>query len=270
MSTVLRRQPQQYGFTENGVGCKQHGLPACLCDVDLDRVGIAPINFGFFDVGYADAATLLNKGLPSTGEEFVEWSSWLLTAHDEMVSRKVDALIDVIAVYRQSLGHEGRNKKWWHQRAAVFPLLGAGYDSEQVAEILTLPLPDVTKFYARPDRQLPELVWLRMENLILQGEMSIPEIVEDLQQLEPKVDRDHVHAHVESMGATLPSGRTRSMFDKRPELAAAMDAAIAAVQVDGHLPYGFIVKIQRHMAGALGETIKPRTILNELKRRELV
>ena len=275
MSTVLRRQPQQYGFTENGVGCKQHGLPACLCDVDLNEVGIAPINFGFNDVGYADAATLLNGGMPADREEFVEWASWLLTAHDEMVARKVDALIDIVAAYRDSLSGfrkpEGDGGDWWRQRTAVFPLLAAGYDSEQIAEILTLELEEVTKFWSRNERQLPAIIWLRMENLILQGELSIPEILVDLQLLDPSVDRDHIHAHAQSMNATLPSGRARTMFDKDPALAEAMDKAIAAVQDSGgHLPYGFVVKIQKHIEQAVGQTVKHRSIRNELERRGLV
>jgi hypothetical protein len=69
----------RYVFTETGVGCEQHSDPTCLCDVELDAVGVTDVVATDITFG---ALALQVIGTDLNEKNFVEFASLVLGMAD--------------------------------------------------------------------------------------------------------------------------------------------------------------------------------------------
>lgn len=198
--TSRNTHARRYEFEETGVGCAEHSELDCLCDVDLARYPVTPLEYPPGEVLYSRlAADLCIKEFDKITWE--GWAGWLCTITDEAAKAKVSALVSVLAEYKDQEGaapsYSGDQRSFLQK--AYPTLLAAGYDTEHCANILNTTTQTLFNLISPRGLDVESLAVL--EFMLQDGSLSITEMTKEL-----GAPRYVVQAHADRMGVTPPLG----------------------------------------------------------------
>jgi hypothetical protein len=154
---------ERYQFDETGVGCANHGLPSCLCDVTLDTV--RPILYATDEVRFGSFAC-------ERSDTFHEWAELLLGCAAAAEERP--DLFDALEILRESKTHPRptSSERMATERRIALALLRGGCDLEGASSVMATTIQRLVRILTTGAGRLcgwPEERILQLERRVLGG-----------------------------------------------------------------------------------------------------